>query len=1225
MNETLAVEDDRSVAIVGMGCQFPGAPDRHAFWVNQLALRNCVTEIPANRWNWKDFHGDPNREEAKTSSRWGAFLSEIDRFDPLQFEISPSEAEVMDPQHRLFIKVVWEAILDAGYRPASFAGTNGGVFVGVQFQEYQQLLLRDGVINARVCTGNAQTMLANRVSYLLDVTGPSQSIDTSCSSSLIALHHAVAAIRSGACNWAIAGGANLLLAPDVHIMGSQLGVLSPTGQCRPLDADANGYVRGEGVGAVMLKSAANAKRDGDHIYALIRGTASNHGGRSTSLTAPNPHAQAAVMRGALADARLTPDDISYVEMHATGTIVGDPVEYEAVKSALGCKLNSSDQEGASYDCVLSSVKANIGHLEAASGIAGIINASLALHHQWIPGMSNFRRKNPKIDLDGTGFRINDFGCEWRKPHTTADGRRAALVNSFGFGGSNCSVALQEYVDDGLEPTNAVGAPLLIPVSAATEGHLREYGARLAAAVETATRHQPSRISVEAVAHTMQHGRQPLAVRRIVKARTLADLCAVFKAISLGNDDERLLTPGMASVTGVPSYADRWLAGGDEAWPIGVSGRRVPLPSPPWNDSSYWYRELPTPPHFAESDPKTFLYLQPAWKQIPRQLAFEKRSREHVLVIGDEENEVRAFGETIMAAGNPANVSLSLTGESEKKLAQIKAGGDAPSTIFVVGSARNGAAEWDCAERFFELSKVLFSLFVRTNIRIYYILNAQSVDMPEVAAVSALAKSVYLENKRFACTLLYIDRDEDHRWRDVILDHWQHAGAEARPCVLKFDGRDWHQQQLEVFTVPSVGVRDCTQGFRRNGVYLLAGGTGELGRRLSAEIARRYDAKVVLLGRSDESAVSTILRQVRESAGRESEIVYLKCDVNSLASVKEAVTKVENQFGAVHGVFSLVTDHRDAFTFKKRWIDFVEVSSGKVRGTRNLDEATAHLNLDLFVLFSSQAALGMAGASDYAYGCEFENQFAILRNCLSKNGSRSGRAYAINWSRWRWDKHATDRFDQWAVSLGYEFLEMEKGMECLEGILERDIDSVYALYGEPRKILSFLDTEFGMLKESASDQRWKEPRMSVPTTATITEAEVSRLNESELISLAERLNIPIPHASDDGVGVRAEEQNDAHREDLDSSSNEAVDPDLFAEIKETVRATLSRILKIEEIDAEADLASLGLDSIIAVDVMIALEERFAIEMSPTWLFEYPSVSLLADRIAPMVDTRNVCRA
>jgi 3-oxoacyl-(acyl-carrier-protein) synthase/acyl carrier protein len=323
------------IAIVGMSGRFPGSPDLETFWKNLEQNKDLITEIPKNRWNWEDYDGDPTLDKRKTRAKWGGFIEDVDKFDPLHFSISPREAELMDPQHRIALEAVWHALEDAGIAPAQLKGSDTGIFVGVSLNDYSLLVHKhtDASSQAQFSTGIAHSMLVNRISYLLDVHGPSEPVDTACSSSLIALHRAVESIRNRNCGIAIAGGVNALLSPELTLSFSQAGMLSENGRCRTFDQRANGYVRGEGVGMVVLKPLSQARADGNRIHALIRSTAENHGGKANTLTSPNPKAQKDLLIKAYGQAGIDPRRVSYIEAHGTGTSLGDPVEVEGLKEA----------------------------------------------------------------------------------------------------------------------------------------------------------------------------------------------------------------------------------------------------------------------------------------------------------------------------------------------------------------------------------------------------------------------------------------------------------------------------------------------------------------------------------------------------------------------------------------------------------------------------------------------------------------------------------------------------------------------------------------------------------------------------------------------------------------------------------------------------------------------------------------------------------------------------
>ncbi len=461
------------IAVIGIQGLFPQSKDLSAFWEHLQAGNDLVSEIPINRWNWRENYGDAKKNPDKTNSKWGGFLTEVDTFDAGFFNISTREANLMDPQHRLFLEIVWKTIEDAGYNPISFSGHKVGIFAGVEFSEYQTLIAKEkNELHGYVATGNSHSMLPNRVSYFLNFQGPSEAIDTACSSSLVAIHRAVNAIRNGECSLAVAGGVSLMLNPDTFVITSQLGALSPDGRCKTFDKTANGYVKGEGVAAVLLKPLHQAQIDGDHIYGVIKGTAVNHGGKAQSLTAPNAASQSALLIKAYTEADIDPGTVTYIEVHGTGTELGDPVEIEGLKQAFSVLMPGKNHKK-SY-CGLSSLKTNIGHLEPASGIAGIIKVLLAMQHEKIPGILHFNELNPYINLTDSPFYIIDKTQIWERLKGEKGGEipRRAGVSSFGFGGTNAHVVLEEPLSH--QPAVREQKPYyLLTISAKQEESLKQ--------------------------------------------------------------------------------------------------------------------------------------------------------------------------------------------------------------------------------------------------------------------------------------------------------------------------------------------------------------------------------------------------------------------------------------------------------------------------------------------------------------------------------------------------------------------------------------------------------------------------------------------------------------------------------------------------------------------------------------------------------------------------------
>ena len=421
------------IAVIGIGCRFPGADSPDQFWQLICEGVDAVTEVPGDRWDIDRYYDPQPGKPGKMNTRWGGFLRQIDEFDPQFFGIAPREAVYMDPQQRLLLEVAWEALEQAGLVPEQLARSQTGVFVGLSSNDYQQVLQGNGRlsdINAYLGTGNAASIAANRLSYFFDFRGPSLAVDTACSSSLVAVHMACQSLRSGETDLALAGGANLLLRPEMTMIFSQAQMMAPDGRCKTFDARANGYVRGEGCGVVVLKPLAAAQAAGDRILATICGSAINQDGRSNGITAPNGPAQEAVLRRAIASAQVTPADIGYVELHGTGTSLGDPIEAAALGNVLAEGRPVGDR------CRVGSVKTNIGHLEAAAGIAGLIKVVLMLQHQQIPASLHFESPNPYIPLDKLPLKVQTTLSAWPPSASPFAG-----VSSFGFGGTNAHVIL----------------------------------------------------------------------------------------------------------------------------------------------------------------------------------------------------------------------------------------------------------------------------------------------------------------------------------------------------------------------------------------------------------------------------------------------------------------------------------------------------------------------------------------------------------------------------------------------------------------------------------------------------------------------------------------------------------------------------------------------------------------------------------------------------------------
>ncbi len=434
---------DEPIAIVAVSCRFPGAPDPEAFWEVLSGGVDAIREVPEERFDIDEFY-DPDPEAAgKTYTRFGGFLEGIDGFDPEFFGISPREAVWIEPQQRLMLETAWEGLERAGYAPATLRGSRTGIFVGVGANEYAHLLSAESIdkIEPYFITGNALNAVSGRVAFALGLEGPAVALDTACSSALVAVHQACQALHSGDCDLALAGGVNVLLSPVTVIAASRARMLSPVGRCKTFDASADGYVRSEGCGILVLKRLSDAVRDGDRVCAVIPGSAVNQDGASSGLTVPNGGAQQRLIGAALARAGLAGGDVDYLEAHGTGTPLGDPIEVQAAAAAYGASRD------ADRPLLMGSVKSNIGHLESASGAAGLIKVVLSLQHEMLPKSLHFDNPSPHIPWDTLPVQVVDKATPW---HPSGRRRRAG-VSSFGFTGTNAHVLIEEAPPQPAEP------------------------------------------------------------------------------------------------------------------------------------------------------------------------------------------------------------------------------------------------------------------------------------------------------------------------------------------------------------------------------------------------------------------------------------------------------------------------------------------------------------------------------------------------------------------------------------------------------------------------------------------------------------------------------------------------------------------------------------------------------------------------------------------------------
>ncbi|MWV45370.1 SDR family NAD(P)-dependent oxidoreductase [Paenibacillus sp. HJL G12] len=602
------------IAIIGLSGRYPGADNVEHYWSNLKEGKDCITEIPQERWDYQLYYDLDKNKSGKTNSKWGGFLQGVDQFDPLFFQISPREAEIMDPQERLFLQCVYGSMEDAGYTREALGKHGGqvGVYVGVMYEEYQMYGAEQTLLGNPLSLGGSPSSIANRISYWCNFHGPSMAVDTMCSSSLTAIHLACQSLAREGCELAIAGGVNVSVHPNKYLALGQGNFVSSKGRCESFGEGGDGYVPGEGVGAVLLKPLSKAIADGDQIYGVIKGTAVNHGGKTNGYTVPNPQSQADVIGRALNEAGIDPRTISYVEAHGTGTSLGDPIEITGLTKAF--QAYTQDQQ---Y-CAIGSAKSNIGHCESAAGIAGLTKVLLQMKYGQIAPSLHARTLNPNIDFSTTPFTVQQELTDWERPLIQVNGglkefpRRAGL-SSFGAGGSNAHVVIEEYrpLPAASEVVVTPQRPAIILLSAKNEERLLAQAEQILAVIR---RKERAETDLMDIAYTLQVGREAMEERLGFLVSSLKELEEHLSSFVQHQDSGLRMYRGQvkrnedslavfAADEDMVQAIDAWIAKGKYAklldlWVKGLvfdwnrlySGgrpRRISLPTYPFAKERYW--------------------------------------------------------------------------------------------------------------------------------------------------------------------------------------------------------------------------------------------------------------------------------------------------------------------------------------------------------------------------------------------------------------------------------------------------------------------------------------------------------------------------------------------------------------------------------------------------------------------------------------------------------------
>ena len=1126
-----SVAADEKVAIVGMSGRYPQAENLDIYWENLIKGKNSVSEIPKTRWN-VDSYFDPEPKQGKIYCKWLGMLDDIDCFDPLFFQISPSEAEIMDPQHRLFLQESYRAFEDAGYSSENLSNMKCGVYLGIMSSEYSYLLAKSNDVSVET-TGNSFAIGAARIAYYLNLKGPAIPIDTACSSSLVAIHLGSQALLNNEVDMALAGGVSLYVIPESYVGMCRAGMLSPQGQCKTFDNSADGFVPGEGVGAVVLKRLQDAKKDKDYIHAVILGSGINQDGKTNGITAPSVNSQIELEREIYSKYNIDPKTINYVETHGTGTKLGDPIELEALATVFKEKTSQK------HYCALGAVKSNIGHTSGAAGVASVHKVLLSMRHKQLAPSLNVEKENTLFNFADSPFFIAKQTQEWQ---AAVGNLRRAAVSSFGFSGTNAHLVVEEYFDT--EKDNQIinmpsTAKVVIPLSARTQKQLHQKAEELSKFLQNRLSSDSEKLDLQSIAYTLQKGRTVMKYRMAFVASSVEEiieqlnqfvkLAEQAEGVYLGQATTNQETsPSLSSEQELKSMLTQWITkenyhelmklwvkGGEINWEeFYQAGRpeRMSLPTYPFAKEHYWidvqeaeqgviHPEKILAQNNNVQVQKQRSYYRPHWKSLSLKKSTSDVDSENILmvinasdvfvaelqnqlhtnhkrteliqlVVGDSFNKVSDTSYSV-DPGNFEDFLLLLEAlrDVNKIPTQIVHLNNAPSQnlqgvkVDVVDdiNAKLNSGFY----LLFNLTKAMFKTKMAKPVKVISAFYSDEVHYSSTsAALSGFAKSLALENPKYACKII-----------ELNLCNSINSDVEADPrltvasLVSELSENDWsateiryQQQNQQTF---SRSVREFIRydsnlnnqldtPLKHRGVYLITGGLGGLGIIFAEYLAKNYKAKLVLLGRSKLGQEQQA--KIRQLENHGAEVLYLQSDVSTMSEAGKAVEKCKQRFANINGVIHSAGINHDSYIINKSKQEVDAVFKAKIYGTVNLDHLTRNEHLDLFVVFSSGAgSLGNAGQCDYAYANRFQDAFIEQRERQTSNKERYGKSLSIGWPYWEQGgmQVSTDILTKIENQTGMSPLPTHEGIQYWEDFIKSDLSQGLALYGIPTLIARHL--------------------------------------------------------------------------------------------------------------------------------------------------------------------------
>ncbi|MDK8180302.1 SDR family NAD(P)-dependent oxidoreductase [Paenibacillus sp. UMB4589-SE434] len=1151
--ETKAERTD--IAIIGMSGRFAGSTSVDELWTHLASGTDLIQEV--SRWNLAEYY-----PEGAEYCKFGSFVDNIDQFDPLFFNISGIEATYMDPQQRIFLELAWSALEDAGYAGAGVQGKTCGVYVGSGGTDYLHILGDNPP--AQAFWGNSGSLIPARIAYYLDLQGPAIAVDTACSSSLVAIHLACQALWAGEIEMALAGGVFIQSTPNLFLCSNRAGMLSPTGRCHTFDERADGFVPGEGAGAIVMKRLEDAIADGDQVYAVIRGSGINQDGTTNGITAPSAKSQERLERHVYDTFGIHPEQIQMVEAHGTGTQLGDPIEYKALTRAF---RNYTDK---AEFCALGSIKSNIGHLTVAAGIAGVIKILLSLKHKQIPPSLHFRVGNSNINFTDSPFYINTSLKDWT---VNANTKRCAAVSSFGFSGTNAHIVLEEAPR--VERKHSEQPSYIVVLSARSLEQLRIQARQLAAYCETDVS-----VNIGNMSYTLLLGRKHMNCRLACVVQDPDELSSLLKAwldtgtasglyVSVLDRNEQQHQNALARSAGNQSIQEckqasdtsRFLASLSAVADLFVQGyeleyselfdgggySRISLPTYPFARERYWVQTQQKPSaskttttrsleldHPSMQEATGIVMLEPIWEERPVSRRAELATYTNHIVILCEESDIGGLHKEITSRRNEVSC-IRLLSEHNQLERRFE---DYASAAFT------------------EIQSIIQSKpegFVLVQIVV-----PREGEAQLYAGLAGLLKTARLENPKLIGQLFEIEPGEapTNDWIGKLKDNGQ---APQDVHIRYNEGKRWVStwRECEHAMAAEESQKIKRLPWKDGGIYLITGGTGGLGFVLANDIARQVKGAVLILtGRTELNEEKHAKLMQLETVG--AQVQYYKTDVTDCFAVNRLIREIRDTWSCLDGILHCAGIIQDNYILKKTAAELRSVLAPKVSGTVYLDEASKGMDLDFFLLFSSLTGiLGNPGQADYAMANAFMDQYAVYRNKLVAEKKRHGVSVSINWPLWR----------EGGMHVGGQIEAMMKQATGMTGMTsEMGLSALYEAFVWDKQRLMVLAGDIPKLKHfflHADDARTDNPTDVQSADHVFDKGRIKRLRELMLARF--RL--------------------------------------FFAEeIKVTV----------DQIDVHEPLEHYGIDSILVMQLNEKLEQRYG-SISKTLFYEYRTLHEIANAL------------